>query len=218
MRCWCSQQIVANAQVCLWYPRSANSPGLTYVFWKAGRRRQVYCNQKKSPIHHWLCDTSCSCILFQLRASKQVGNTLQSRLAIYLKRCYFCDLGMGSQTTVKHKRAACFVMYLLNTFVDMNSFLVYCAACEKWGATPWTHYKRFVNYWYNTLLNCGNSMKECTVQPTNMATFLAIHKVTTFVWYSAIVTETKVFNQVKTFSATLYMTASSRPGLDPPLL
>jgi len=68
VRCWCSQQTVANAQVCLWYPRSVNSPGLAYVFWKGDRRRRVYCYKKTLPMHRWLCSWSCSCISFQLCA------------------------------------------------------------------------------------------------------------------------------------------------------
>ena len=111
--------------------------------------------------------------------SNQVGNAFQT--------LFVTDFARDSQNGGKRLRAACFYTFQMH-FVDIRDL--------------WSLWKtrRFLNYWYKTLSNCGYSLKNSIVQPTKTATFWPT-KDNLFCRRQPL-----VFTQVKTFVAPANLT------------
>jgi len=82
-----------------------------------------------------------------------------------------------------------------------------------------TRFKRFLNYWYKALLNCGYSLKNSIVRQTKIATFWPTKDNLFCVTHNDCRRQPLVFKQVKTFLPPPNLTAHppQTPGLDLPL-
>jgi len=92
-----------------------------------------------------------------------------------------------------------------------------CVSCEKQAPPFETRFKRFMNQWYKTLSNCGSSLNDHIMRPTNIATFWPT-KGNHFVLYPMTAADHLGYlNKWRPFGTPVFEFSAQSPGLDLPL-